>query len=243
MSRSTLKRLGIAILCGLVGYSLDVWRQGSTAPLLLGRVVTLPVAILFGPWYGALAAVIHASAGRGAVAVGLRLLPVEAIVVGLFARRGRSPMLGALIVWTTVAATLIAMPDLYGIGYLRDTILPVALQLVVSGLMAVAVADLLASGAAARRLVEADRRPARRLRGDAFHAFVLAATVPVLVLASVDGQLTSAKQVADARGRLQEVVAALNQHIGAYVDDHEHAVQSLAAGLTGLPEDRPRRQQ
>src|SRR5215471_13810887 len=179
MSRSILKRLGIAIFCGLVGYALDIWRQGSSAPLLLGRIVTLPVAILFGPWYGALAAFLHAVAGRGIFAVGMRLLPLEAIVIGFFARRGRSPMLGGLIVWTSVAATLVAMPGLYGVGYLRDTILPVALQLVVSGLMAVAVADLLASGAAARRLVEADQRPARRLRGDAFHGFVLAATVPV----------------------------------------------------------------
>jgi signal transduction histidine kinase/CheY-like chemotaxis protein/HPt (histidine-containing phosphotransfer) domain-containing protein len=242
MSRSTLKRLGIAVLCGLVGLALDTWRQGSSAPLLLGRIVTLPVAILFGPWYGALAAFLHAVAGRGTFAVALRLLPLEAIVIGFFARRGRSPMLGGLIVWTSVGATLVAMPSLYGVGYLRDTILPVALQLVVSGLMAVAVADLLASGATARRLVEADERPARRLRGDAFHAFVLAATIPVLVLASVDGQLTSAKQVADAGGRLQEAVAALNQHVGAYVGDHQHAVQSLAAALRGLPRDRERQQ-
>src|SRR6516164_5369188 len=136
MSRSTLKRLGIAILCGSVGLALDIWRQGSSAPLLLGRIVTLPVAILFGPWYGALAAFLHAVAGRGIFAVGMRLLPLEAIVIGFFARRGRSPMLGGLIVWTTVAA--------------------------------------------------------------------------------------------------------LNQHVGAYVGDHEHAVQSLAAGVAVLPQDRER---
>ena len=89
------------------------------------------------------------------------------------------------------------MPSAYGVGYLRQTILPVALQLVVSGLVAVVVADLIATFAA-NRIVAVDQRPARRLRGDAFHAFVLAATVPVLVLASVDGQLTSAKQEATA---------------------------------------------
>src|SRR5207342_2899826 len=112
----------------------------------------------------------------------------------------------------------------------------------VSGLMAVAVADLLASGAAARHLVDADQRPARHLRGDAFHAFVLAATVPVLVLASVDTQLTSAKQEVDGGARLHEAVAALNEHIGAYVNDHEHAVQALAAALTTLTGDNNRQQ-
>jgi signal transduction histidine kinase/DNA-binding response OmpR family regulator/HPt (histidine-containing phosphotransfer) domain-containing protein len=242
MSRSIFKRLGIAILCGLVGYALDIWWLGVTPPFLPGRIVALPVAILFGPWYGALAAAIHAASGRGAWSTGLRILPFEAIVIGLFAQRGRPPLLGGVIVWTTLAVTLIAMPSLYGIGYLRDAVLPIALQLVVSGLLAVALADLLASGATVRRLVDADRRPARRLRGDAFHAFVLAATVPVLVLASVDGQLTSTKQEVDAGGRLHEAVAALNQQIAAYVNDHEHAVQSLAAALTDLPADGARRQ-
>jgi signal transduction histidine kinase/CheY-like chemotaxis protein/HPt (histidine-containing phosphotransfer) domain-containing protein len=243
MSRSTAKRLGIAVLCGLIGLALDVWRAGSMAPLLLGRIVTLPVAILFGPWWGALAAAIHAATGRGIFSAGIRILPLEAIVIGFFSRRGRSPILGGLLVWTTITATLIAWPTIYGIGYLRDTILPVALQLVVSGLMAVVVADLIASAAIARRLVEADERPARHLRGDAFHAFVLAATVPVLVLASVDGQLSSAKQEVDGGSRLHEAVAALNQHIGAYVNDHQHAVQSLAAALATLPAGDERRRQ
>src|SRR3954447_20408028 len=243
MTRSTLKRLGITVLCGLLGLALDIWRQGSMAPLLLGRVVTLPIAILFGPWYGAFAALIHAVSGRGIFTVGMRVLPLEAIVIGLFARRGRSPILGGLLVWSVLATTLIVFPSYYGVGYLHDTILPVALQLVVSGRMAVVLADLIATGAIGRRLVEPDQRPARHLRGDAFHAFVLAATVPVLVLASVDGQLTAAKQEADAGGRLREAVAALNQHIGAYVNDHEHAVQSLAAALTGSPEQPSLRQQ
>jgi len=110
MSRSTAKRLGLTVLCGLIGLGLDFWRMGSTAPLLLGRIVTIPIAILYGPWYGALAALIHATAGRGIFAVGTRILPLEAIVIGFFARRGRSPILGGLIVWGAITATLIAVP-------------------------------------------------------------------------------------------------------------------------------------
>ena len=213
------------------------------APLLFGRIVTLPVAIIYGPWYGAVAALIHAVSGQGIFSAGVRILPIEAIVIGAFAQRGRSVLLGGFFVWTAIAATLIAMPGLYGVGYLRDTILPVALQLVVSGLVAVVVADLIANVAIRRRLVEPDQRPTRRLRGEAFHAFVLAATVPVLVLATVDGQLSSAKQEADGGARLHEAVAALNQHVGAYVSDHQHAVQALAASLSNIPAKGGRRQQ
>jgi signal transduction histidine kinase/CheY-like chemotaxis protein len=241
MNRHALKRLSIAVVCGMVGLALNAWRAGSTAPLLFGRIITLPIAILFGPWYGALAAIIEGLAGLGTFPAALVVLPVEALVVGVFARRGRSPLLGSFLVAAAMAATLIAVPRLYGMGYLRQTILPVALQIVVSGLVAIVIADLIAM-AVARRWVGADRRPGpRRLRSEAFHAFVLAATLPVLVLASVDGQLISSKQQADGGARLHEAVAALNEQISAYVRDHQHAVQSLAAAMTGQDIDsRPR---
>jgi signal transduction histidine kinase/CheY-like chemotaxis protein len=242
MKQPALKRLAIALACGIAGLALNTWRADSAAPLLFGRIVTLPVAILFGPWYGALAAIIEATAGRGAFALANVVLPIEALVVGAFARYGRSPLLGGFIVWTAMAATLVAVPNLYGLGYLRQTILPVALQVIVSGLVAVVIADLIATTASAQRLVVRDQRPARRLRGDAFHAFVLAAALPVLVLASVDGQLTAARQEADGGARLHEAVAALNEHISAYINDHQHAVQSLAAALTAQAPDGPSRQ-
>ena len=226
MKRSTLKRFGVAVLCGLVGLAINSWRAGTIAPLLFGRIITLPVAIRVGPWFGGFAALIAALSGRGILAVGVLVLPLEAIVIGAFARRGRSSLLGGFIVWTALAATLIAVPSLYGVGYLRQTILPVALQIVVSGLVAVVVADLIATFAA-KRLVEVDERPARRLRRDAFHAFVLAATVPVLVLASADGQLTSAKQEDDGAARF-------HKHRGRYVEDSE-AAASRPADRRGDP--------
>ena len=241
MSRTTLQRLGIAVSFGLLGLALNISLAATMAPFLLGRVLTLPIAILFGPWFGAIASVIPAVMGRGVFSAAAVVLPVEAIVVGAFARRGRSALLGGFIVWTIVPATLIAVPSLYGVGYLRSTILPIALQVVAGGLVAVAIADLLATFAA-NWLVSIDRRPVRRLRREAFHAFVLAATLPILVLSSVDSQLTSAKQEDDGGARLHEAVAALKTHVGAYVSDHEHAVASLAAALTTLSADDARRQ-
>ena len=242
MKRNSVQRVGLAVVCGAAGYLLNRWRIGSAAPLLLGRVATLPVAILLGPWYGAIAATVAALPASGPFAVGIGLLPMEALVVGAFARRGRSPLLGGLVIWLAVAATLIAVPNLYGVGYLRPTILPVALQVVLSGLVAVVVADLIATGLSAQRLVSQDVAYGQRhLRTYAFHAFVLVATLPVLLLAAVDGQLTATKQEADGGARLHEAVAALNGHIAGYVADHEHAVRSLALAVaddTLTPDDR-----
>ena len=123
MKRNSVQRIGLAVVCGAAGYLLNRWRMGSAAPLLLGRIATLPIAILFGPWYGAAAAMLAALPASGPYSVGVVLLPIEAVVVGAFARRGRSPLVGGLIVWTAVAATLVAVPSLYGVGYLRQTIL------------------------------------------------------------------------------------------------------------------------
>jgi len=232
MTRASLRRLLIAVVCGALGYLLNRWRIGTAAPLLLGRVATLPVAILFGPWYGAAAAIVAALPASGPFTAGVVVIPIEAIVVGVFARQGRSPLLGGLIVWIAIAATLVAVPALYGIGYLRQSILPVALQVVLSGLVAVVIADLIATGASAQRLVEQERpRAQRHLRSYAFHAFVLVATLPVLLLSAVDGQMTAVKQEGDGAARLREAVTALDEHIREYVADHEHAVRSLATAL------------
>ncbi|HMF99281.1 MAG TPA: cache domain-containing protein, partial [Vicinamibacterales bacterium] len=227
------KRLGLAVVCGIAGMLLNQWRVGSAAPLLLGRVVTLPIAILFGPWYGALAALLAALAATGAFAVAIVLLPLEAVVVGGFARSGRSPLAGGLVVWSLVAGTLIAVPSAYGLGFLRQTILPVALQILLSGLVAIVIADLIATGASAQRLVAQDvARGQRHLRSYAFHAFILVATLPVLLLAAVDGQMNAARQEADGAARLHEAVTSLAQHIEAYVDDHQHGVRSLALAMS-----------
>jgi len=232
MPRVSARRLLVAVVCGALGYALNRWRVGTAAPLLLGRVVTLPVAILFGPWYGALSSIFAALPATGPFTAAIVLIPIEAVVVGTFARRGRSPLVGGLLVWISIAATIVAVPSVYGIGYLRQSILPVALQVVLSGLVAVVIADLIATGASAQRLVAQDQpRAQRRLRSYAFHAFVLVATLPVLLLSAVDGQMTAVKQEDDGTARLREAVAALDAHIREYVADHEHAVRSLAAAM------------
>jgi hypothetical protein len=49
MKRVSLRRLGLAVVCGAAGFALNRWRLGTATPLMFGRVVTLPIAILFGP--------------------------------------------------------------------------------------------------------------------------------------------------------------------------------------------------
>ena len=121
MNRALLQRFGLTILCGAAGYGINALPLSSIAALRLGRIITLPIAMLFGPWYGALSAFIGALPYRngGAAAGFVVWLPIEAIVVGAFARRGKSPLLAGTLVWVTAALSLVIAPQLYGIGYLR----------------------------------------------------------------------------------------------------------------------------
>src|SRR5258705_155109 len=141
MNRLPVRRVGLALLCGAVGFGMNSMPGAAVAPLLLGRAVTLPIAILFGPSLGVL------PAARGHV------------------------------------------------------------------------------------------------RQFAFHAFVLVATLPLLLLAAVGNQVTAAKQEADGSARLREAVTSLSEHIGDYVGSHTHAVESLAASVGQRKLDSADRQQ
>jgi signal transduction histidine kinase/CheY-like chemotaxis protein len=236
MQRLLLRRAALAVLAGLAGYAVNALSVGDVAPVLLGRVFTLPIAILFGPSLGTLSAVIGGLALRGTTLgiIAALLLPAEAVLVGAFARRDKSPLIAGVLVWATVALTMVWAPQVYGVGYLRQTIWPIALRMPLNGLIGVVLADLLVVGTSARRRIHGQSViERRRLRHYAFHAFVLVATVPVLMLAAVDSQLTAAKQQTEGGGRLHEAATALSRHIEQYVSDHARAVQSLQAAVAG----------
>ncbi|HEX7138933.1 MAG TPA: cache domain-containing protein, partial [Vicinamibacterales bacterium] len=224
------RRFTTAVACGLLGLAINALSVTTTAPLLLGRAITLPVAMLFGPAFGLLAQAIGCATLYGTT--GWPLLVLEPIVVGLFARTKRWPLVGGALVWLSGGLSIAVAPQLYGVVSLRQSVWPFALQMVIARLVAVVIADLIAAGASARRLVTGEAPvEMRRLRTYAFHAFVLAAILPVLLLAAVDSQLTAGRLEADGGARLREAVTALGEHVDSYVDGHAHAVESLATSV------------
>ena len=237
-----MRRFGLAALCGALGAAINSLPIGAIAPLFLGRIVTLPVAILFGPVAGALSAALGAAGAlNGRLAIGtLILCVIEATLIGWAARRGKSPLVAGGLVWTVAAIALIAAPQWYGVEYLRQTVWPIALQLPLNALVSVVLADLLATAAASRQFVTgAAPVGTRRIRSYAFHAFVLVSTLPVLLLAAVDSQLAATRQESNGSARLNEAVTALREHIDEYLGDHVHAVETLATSLTDRPAAAP----
>src|SRR4030095_666729 len=88
-----------------------------------------------------------------------------------------------------------------------------------------------------------DQRPDRRreLRKYSFHAFVLVAVLPVLVLSTIAGELFSTRQETDGKARLHEAANAISDHLEDYLAAHAHSLEVLAAMVTELGDDPVRR--
>src|SRR5216684_4077591 len=104
MSQPFVRRLGIAVAAGAMGFGLNALPIASLTPFAVGRMVTLPVAILFGPWYGVLSAVMAASLAYGG-GVRVIIFALEALAIGVFAWRRWSSLAGAAIFWGIYAVT------------------------------------------------------------------------------------------------------------------------------------------
>ena len=233
MNKTVLRQLTVAVVCGLVGLAIDTLPIATVAPLLLGRVVTLPVAIMFGPALGVVSAVIASFAAlrtAAPLAAAMAMLCAEATVIGLFARRGKSPLVAGVAVWSTITAIFAISPHVFNVGAPRNAVWPLALQILLNALVAIVIAELIAVVLAQWIDVSTGWRPERmRLRAYAFHAFVLVGLLPVLLLAALDNQVIATRQESAGAARLHEAVTALGEHIGAYISSHAEAVQALAA--------------
>ena len=118
------RRAALAVAAGVAGLALNRLPVATVTPLLLGRIVTLPIAILFGPWLGLLAAAIGTIAIVGApfAAAGSIVLPLEGFLIGSLARRGKSPFAGGALVWLAIAATLVIVPWMFGVDDVQNEI-------------------------------------------------------------------------------------------------------------------------
>jgi len=238
--RLLLQQLALAFAAGVAGAAVTA--IGPATRLLLGRVLTLPVAIFCGPAFGGIAALLGALPFATSYPVFLVILGAEGLVVGGFARRGRSPLVAATGVWVIVALAIVLEPDWFGVGHVGAMLGPVALQRLLNGMVAVVIADLVAVVTAASwRRARSDHAP--RLRAYSFHVFVLVAILPVLLLSAVNGEVSAARQETDGGARLHEAVTAIGDHIDEYVNTHVRAIQALAAAAGQVGDDDAKRQQ
>ena len=233
MKRLAVRPLTIAFAAGVGGFLLQWVAFGGFSQVWVGRMVTLPVAILLGPWYGLVAAVTGAMVHASPRPLFIAAFAIEAVMVGRAAAAGRSPLLLGGFFWAGMAALVAFAPELFGAAHLQAALWPFALQQMLNGILAVVIADL------AAHLIATRRHGMKRLplREFSFHSFVLIAIVPVLILSVVTGQMFAARQEAEGGARLAESALVARDRIEDYVTANRHAVEALAALVSTVGDD------
>jgi signal transduction histidine kinase/DNA-binding response OmpR family regulator len=227
MTRLLSMPVSRAVLCGSLAAAYSSIDIPGVSEFWLGRVLTLPIAYAYGPAYGAVAAVIGAlpfvQDRPSLVAVFL----LEAIAIGMAARHHRSPLLVGSVVWAAMAVAFGVSPRSFGVETLPSVTGPLALQQLVNGMLAVALAELTSATLAARRGAVVGQ--GRHLRAYAFDTFVLATLLPVLLLSAVTGQLFASKQESEASARLLETAAAARDRLNVYLRVQVKVISAMAA--------------
>ena len=236
---STRARITLTFAAGLLGLLLQVTAIPGLTVIWPTRIVTLSVAILLGPWYGIGATLLAfgPSTSRAALLV---ICAVEALVIGLAARRHRTVLLHGAIFWVANALLFAVRPSLYGAAYPAWVIWPYALQTMVNGMLSLVLADLLTTTLLSR----ARRDPAGlpRLRSYTFHAFTLAAVVPVLVLSVAASQMIADREEREGREHLQHLADSTAQLIESYITEHRRVAEGMAGAIATADSDAQREQ-
>src|SRR5882672_10477591 len=124
MDRLSVRRLGLTLICGIAALGLNSVFGSEVTPLLLGRVMTLPIAILFGPSFGVLSTLISGVALAMSTTQTQAVLVfaiLEAVLIGAFAKRGKSALITGAIVWTGGALLILIVARLRGVESIRQT--------------------------------------------------------------------------------------------------------------------------
>jgi len=230
MRLARLRPILFTMLASVVGAGLQWSASGSFAEIAPGRMATLPVAILLGPWYG-IAATLLAALPGSVPPVPLAYRALEALIVGSAARRGHSPLLAGGLTLFASAMMLGFAPEWFGLPSAGGNDWARAMQWLLNRMVPLAIASLVATTVGRGLVHDQGSRP-RRLRTYAFHAFVLVALVPVIILSAATGQVLAGQQEAEGASQLTAIATARRDRIQEFVESHVAIVETLASALS-----------
>jgi signal transduction histidine kinase/CheY-like chemotaxis protein len=235
MKNTPVRRLAMTAVALFAAVGLNLLSFPELARLWPGRIFTLPIAIWYGPWYG-MAAAIGAIPWDNATPAVMIAIAVESFVVGTLARQRTSPLLAGGVISTLWGVAFLLLPRFFGFTDAQILALPAALQHLLDVIVALVVSDLIVVLASMRSGSEESSHVPHRLRAYAFHAFVIVAVVPVLLLSTVAGHIFATRQEADRRTLQRQSATALRDWITGYVHSHVQAMGALAASVEQTPD-------
>lgn len=233
----------LALIAGLFGFLLNSLpiKIVPGVTMVFGAIFTLPIAFLYGPVYGVLAALIGSS----------RLIPLwghplpllifglEALAMGwLVSRKKFSPFLAILIYWLAVGLPLMIV--LYPVITGTEEAWAIVIKLPLNALIDVIVIEIFFLLTPLRRGIAPHRLATRSLRVQdyLFRVFMLVAALPLLFLSFMHGQAFTKRQFATADARLHRAGASIAKELELFLDLHVRAIKTLANEVMRSP-NRP----
>ena len=242
MRQSRLSRPLIALAAGLV--SLAINAIPGVGPWALGRIVSLPVAILMGPWYGLLAAAVGAGGWAASFSSRFLFLVTEALVVGAVARRGWSAILGGAAFWIVAAFVFGIHPEWFPLNATAGaTSWAYAGDRTLNRLMALVLAQVVTIAIEARLPRQARPEGLPSVRSYAYVHFEAWVLLPIVVLALSVSQLMSTRQETEGRAALAAAADTTRDHVTEYVAAHLRAIASVGSSVSRIADDERERQQ
>jgi two-component system, sensor histidine kinase len=232
------RSLAVTVVFGLLGVLVNLPQITifNGARLLFGGVFDLAIALIYGPIFGGLAALISAFPSvvlRGHPQTGC-LLVAEALTVGWLARKRLHPVLADLIYWVAIGTPLAALFYLVILNYPSPYDWVMVVKFPANGLVNVMFAELLISIPALQKLWGSEARLGERrtLRAYLSHGFLLVATVPLLLLNIVNGENYAERRESEAGQRLQEAGKAIREDLEDHMRLHQLAMREMSRSIT-----------
>ncbi|HXE90262.1 MAG TPA: hypothetical protein VNK82_04785 [Terriglobales bacterium] len=195
MSDERRRAVILSLAAGALGFLLNSWSVPLFAdvPLMFGGVLPLAVALLCGPYWGALAAAL--AAGRTLTLLGhpyaIAAVVLEAAAVGLLVRRRWMPLAADLLYWAVAGVPLLYLTHVVALREATPGVWFILAKTPLNGLLNVLLAELVVGAAVMRGWIPgglAAGEP-RSLRFYLLHVLVLTTTVPVLGLSVLHWRL------------------------------------------------------
>jgi diguanylate cyclase (GGDEF)-like protein len=240
--------LGLALLLGIAGLLLNLIPIPlfANVQLILGNTAYLIVAILLGPWYALLSALLCALGllvAWGTPHV-LLLFPLEALIVGFAKRKNVYALHASFLYWV-----FIGMPLFFGYAHLLtdlpdEGIVFIMLKQGINGIFYASVAALMVILIPRlRSLYIGIAKPKRRAYGAQLtYLFTLTTTLALLIFTLVFNHIFIEKQQKLLDQKLQDTAYQVAQMTSDYIRSHMDAVDNAANWLSQLNTHQQQRQ-
>jgi signal transduction histidine kinase/DNA-binding response OmpR family regulator len=227
----------IALGAGLFGFALNLLPipiLGNNR-LLLGGTAALLLTLQFGPWLGAMVAVIATSevCFFGGSITPVIIFAAEALCLGFAARRKISPIMASVVYWVLVGLPGFLLIEYFLLKTPLEYVRGRVTQALFSELTNLFLIELLLlTVPIGRWLGVTDAAPLRlRFSVQITKALVLAVTLPLLGVAIINGNRIAWMQQEQSGQRLRETATAVRQRIDGFLAGHQLSVVALAGTL------------